>query len=220
MEQPPPLMLVMTYVSIIRYSPIERNKREIIAIDGKTVWGHFKAGAGGKTLHIVSAWAMGNRLLFGQVKVEDKSNEITAILTPIERHPDWKTIWSIGVVESSRDTAGKTKVDRLLLSSLLADAEHFARGVRSHWGSENSLHYVLDVAFGEDDSRLCKDNGPENMTVLRKLALTTICADTETKSSIIGQRKQMTWSNECLERLLFSLPLPLVQGNLYALTLQ
>ena len=122
----------------------------------------------------------------------------------IERHPAWKSIRSIGVVESSREVKGQVSVERrYFVSSLPGDAGEFARGVRGHWGIENSLHYVLDVAFGEDDSRLRKDNGPENMAILRKLALTVVRADTESKSSIIGRRKQMAWSNEYLERLLF-----------------
>jgi hypothetical protein len=62
---------------------------------------------------------------------------------------------------------------------------------------------VLDVFFGEDGSRLRKDDGPENMAVLRKVALTATRADTATKSSIIGRRKQTAWSNEYLEQLLF-----------------
>jgi hypothetical protein len=62
---------------------------------------------------------------------------------------------------------------------------------------------VLDVAFREEGSRLQKDHGPENMTILRKLALTVARGDTERKSSIIGRRKQMAWSNEYLEKLLF-----------------
>jgi hypothetical protein len=57
--------------------------REIIAIDGKTVRGHFKSGA--KPLHLVSAWATENRLLFGQVKMEEKSNEIPAIPALLEK---------------------------------------------------------------------------------------------------------------------------------------
>jgi hypothetical protein len=65
------------------------------------------------------------------------------------------------------------------------------------------LHYVLDVSLGEDGYRLRKDNGPENMAILRKVALTVARADTATKSGIIGRRKQMAWSNEYLEQLLF-----------------
>jgi hypothetical protein len=62
---------------------------------------------------------------------------------------------------------------------------------------------VLDVAFGEDGSWLRKDDEPENMAILRMVALTAARTDTETKSSIIGRRKQMVWSNEYLEQLLF-----------------
>jgi predicted transposase YbfD/YdcC len=108
------------------------------------------------------------------------------------------------MVESSREVDGKmTREHRFFVSSLQADGAQFAKAVRGHWGIENSLHYVLDVAFGEDGSRLRKDNGPENMAILRKLALTVARADTTTKSSIIGRRKQMAWSNAYLEQLLF-----------------
>jgi hypothetical protein len=74
---------------------------------------------------------------------------------------------------------------------------------------------VFDVAFGEDGSRLRKDHGPENMATLRKLALTTARADIETKSSIIGRRKQMAWSNEYLEKLLFQSQLASESGSIY-----
>jgi predicted transposase YbfD/YdcC len=79
----------------------------------------------------------------------------------IERHPAWKSIRSIGVVESSREEQGQVSVERrYYVLSLPADSEAFARVVRGHWGIENSLQYVLDVAFGEDDRRLRKDKGP------------------------------------------------------------
>jgi predicted transposase YbfD/YdcC len=82
------------------------------------------------------------------------------------------------VVESSREVKGQITVERRhYISSLPADAEEFARAVRGHWGIENSLHYVLDAAFGEDGSRLRKEHDPENMAILRKLALTATRAD-------------------------------------------
>jgi hypothetical protein len=62
---------------------------------------------------------------------------------------------------------------------------------------------VLDGAFGEDGSPLHKDNGPENMAILRKLAVTVARGDTTIKSSIIGRSKQMAWSDDYLKRLLF-----------------
>jgi predicted transposase YbfD/YdcC len=220
--------------------------REIIAIDGKTVRGSLDVHKGLKAAHLVSAWATENRLVFAQVKVDGKSNEITAIpellsllalkgaivtidamgcqyaiadqITDaradyvfslkenqetlyqdvreyfqdvdlahppdeiqvhttfdidhgrqerryygvtgdvawlVERHPLWKSIKSIGMVESWRTVDGKTTVEvRYYLSSLPVDVELFATAVRAHWGIENSLHYVLDVAFREDACRI------------------------------------------------------------------
>jgi predicted transposase YbfD/YdcC len=105
-----------------------------------------------------------------------------------DRHPDWKTIRSIGAAESSREVKGKITVERRhFISSLSANGPQFAKAVRAHWGIENSLHYVLDVSLGEDGSRLRKDDGPENMAVMRKVALTAARTDTETKSGIIGR---------------------------------
>jgi predicted transposase YbfD/YdcC len=276
--------------------------REIIAIDGKTVKGSFNAESG-KALHIVSAWATSNRLVFGQVKTDDKSNEITAIPVLLDkialegsivsidamgcqheiankitkkkadylfslkgnqgnlhedveeyfadvdfdkpsstrkyisfqsasthdekhgriedrdyavtddvawlhqRHPLWKTIRSIGFVDSRREAKGEVTCERRhFVSSMPADAEEFAKAVRAHWGIENSLHYVLDVAFGEDSSRIRSDKGPENMSFIRKIALTIARLDTETKSSVAGRIKQMAWSEEYLEKMLFASP--------------
>jgi predicted transposase YbfD/YdcC len=71
----------------------------------------------------------------------------------VERHPDRKTIRSIGIVESSREVEGEITVERRhFVSGLPADGPQFAKAVRSHWGIENSLHYVLDVVFGEEDA--------------------------------------------------------------------
>ena len=90
------------------------------------------------------------------------------------------------------------------MSSLAGEPEEFAKTVRAHWGIENSLHYVLDVAFREDDCRIRTDKGPENMGFIRKIALTIARSDTETKSSVAGRIKQMAWSENYLEHLLFS----------------
>jgi predicted transposase YbfD/YdcC len=110
-------------------------------------------------------------------------------------------------VELSREEKGEFPVERrFFISGLAADAQQFAKAVRSYWGIEKSLHYVLDVAFGEDGSRLRKDQGPENMAILRKPALTVARAEAETKIGIIGRREQMAWSNEYLEHLLFQSP--------------
>jgi hypothetical protein len=83
-------------------------------------------------------------------------------------------------------------------------AEWFAETVREHWGIENSLHYILDVALKEDACRIRKGSSPENMSFIRKIALTIARSDKETKSSVTGRIKQMAWSEEYLEKLLFN----------------
>ena len=139
-------------------------------------------------------------------RIEDRDYAVSGDVAWLhERHPRWKTIRSIGFVDSRREVKGKaTNERRYFVSSLPAKGEEFAKAVRAHWGIENSLHYVLDVAFGEDRSRIRTDKGPENMAFIRKIALTIARSDTETKSSVAGRIKQMAWSESYLEQLLFA----------------
>jgi predicted transposase YbfD/YdcC len=108
------------------------------------------------------------------------------------------------VVESIR-TVGETTTteSRYYISSLPADPVIFGASVRAHWGIENSLHYVLDVAFGEDACRIKSGNGPENLALIRKIALSLARSDTRSKRSIASRIKQMAWSDQYLEHLLF-----------------
>ncbi|GHU52015.1 hypothetical protein FACS1894200_12490 [Spirochaetia bacterium] len=119
--------------------------------------------------------------------------------------PLWNPIQSIGMVEETRQEGKKITIGRrYFVSSFEADAEVFAHAVRSHWGIENSLHYVLDVAFREDACRIRTDNGPENMAFIRKIALTLAQSDKESKSSMVGRLKQIGWDNDYLEQMLFN----------------
>ena len=121
-----------------------------------------------------------------------------------ERRPAWKTIHSIGVVHSIRETPKKTSTERrYYISSLAPDPKLFATAVRSHWGIENSLHYVLDVVFREDASRIKTGCAPENWACFRKIALTVARSDKQSTDSVKSRVKQMAWSDEYLERLLF-----------------
>ena len=75
-----------------------------------------------------------------------------------ERHPHWSDLTLIGCVTSRREVNGESSVQtRYFISSLLANAPVFANAVRSHWGIENRLHWVLDVVFRDDDCRVRKD---------------------------------------------------------------
>ena len=107
------------------------------------------------------------------------------------------------MVISQRQVDGKTTTEtRYYISSLHNDASQILRAARSHWGIENSLHWVLDVAMGEDDSRVRKDNAPENMALLRRIALTLLKQEKTLKRGIQGKRLKAALSPEYLLKVL------------------
>jgi predicted transposase YbfD/YdcC len=74
--------------------------------------------------------------------------------------------------------------------------------VRTHWGIENKVHWVLDIVFREDDCRVRKGNGAENFAVLRHIALNLLRAETSTKRSLKGKRKKAAWDEQYLLKVL------------------
>ncbi len=110
----------------------------------------------------------------------------------------------MGLVESERRLPGQapTVEQRYYLLSLDGDVERFARSVRSHWGIENQLHWVLDVAFNEDASRVRKDHAPENLALIRHIAINLLRQDTSTKVGIKAKRLKAGWDNVYLSRIL------------------
>jgi predicted transposase YbfD/YdcC len=93
------------------------------------------------------------------------------------------------MVTSQRHLAAKTTTEtRYYISSLPNDAEKILHAARSHWGIENSLHWVLDVAMIEDTSRMRKDNAPANMAILRHIALNLLKQEKSLKRGIRGKR--------------------------------
>ncbi|MBI3652861.1 MAG: ISAs1 family transposase [Acidobacteria bacterium] len=276
-------------------SVAQLTKAEVIAIDGKQLRRSHDRPAGKGAIHMVSAWAQENRLVLGQVKVDDKSNEITAIpellamleiagcivtldamgcqtqiaeqiieketdyvlavkknqpylYEDLEQYFDWalkdrfketsftkhqtvdgehgrievrryyasddiawlrnKEGWrglqSIAMVESERTMSGKeTTVERrYYISSLAADAKEIGRTIRGPWSIENSLLWVLDIAFREDESRIRKGNGAENMATLRHLALNLLKQEKSLKAGIKSKRLKAGWDETYLLKVL------------------
>jgi predicted transposase YbfD/YdcC len=271
---------------------------EVIALDGKTIRHSFDTFSGQPALHMVSAWATESGLALGQVRVDEKSNEITAIprllemidvkgriittdamgcqrdvagrivekkgdyvfclkgnqeslhdevkyffdeckaagyedvehhyfesvekhhgrietrrcrvveddaIEWLERGDQWPGLASIAAIESERTIRGKTTIEtRYFISSLRGSAEKVGNAAREHWAIENSLHYVLDVTFNEDQSRIRKDNAPENLVVLRRIALNMVKKETTRKGSVRARLKIAGWENAYLERILVS----------------
>lgn len=90
----------------------------------------------------------------------------------------WVGLRSVGVVEATRQVGDKTTVERrYYLSSLPVDAAAFARAVRGHWAIENQCHWVLDMVFGEDQSRARTGHAVANLGLLRRLALNLLRRD-------------------------------------------
>ena len=92
---------------------------------------------------------------------------------------------------------------RYCISSLPADAKTFGDAVITHWGIENSLHWVLDIAFKEDESRIRKDNAPENFAISRHIALTLLKQEKSLKRGIVGKRLRAAMKTEYLEKVVF-----------------
>ncbi len=274
----------------------EATKGEVIALDGKTLRHSFDAASGQSALHLVSVWASENGLTLGQLKVDSKSNEITALpallklldvtgcvvtmdamgcqkelagqiiqqqgdyvlclkgnqgslheetryffeeahamkfhdvpyhyhetvekdhgrieirrcwmveevaIQWLQRQDQWPGLASIAAVEAQRRIGKKTtKETRYFISSLRGSARKLAEAARKHWGIENSLHWVLDVTMNEDQSRIRKDHAPENMALLRRLALNLIKKTKRPKASMRGSIKKAGWDNSFLEAIL------------------
>jgi predicted transposase YbfD/YdcC len=288
-----PEQLQQSFVSWVR-SVSRLSSGEVIAIDGKTARRSYDQGQGKGAIHMVSAWASQNRLVLGQKKVDDKSNEITAIpelLKVLDLHgcivtidamgtqkaiaqqiiaqegdyvlalkgnqgnlfedvqqifeqahqsqfqgldydfhetleaghgriekrrcwtlaavdelldaDQWSELTSIAMVEAVRSEQGKTSREvRYYISSLLPQAALLATSIRTHWSVENSVHWVLDVAFREDDCRIRSGHAPENFTLLRHLALSLLTQETTAKVGIKNKRLRAGWDDDYLLEVL------------------
>lgn len=267
---------------------------EVVAIDGKTLRHSFDTELDQSPIHIVSAWATSNRVVLGQMKVNDKSNEITAIpelidaldltncivsidamgcqkqiathirakgaayalalkknqerlftevhdlferalsampmqisldyyetidqahgrrevrrywttdaISCLSTKDQWPGLQSVGMVETDRTLAGETTRERrFYILSFPSNARTFGHAVRSHWGIENSVHWILDVTFREDDSRIRMGHGPENFAVLRHIALNLLHDERSFKGSIKTKRLKCGWNDEYLAKVL------------------
>ncbi len=286
--EPKQLQEVLTRWTSALHSEI---KGKNVAIDGKAVRRSFDKATDKSALHVVSAWLSQDNLILGQVAVDKKSNEITAIPALLDmlhlkgaivtidamgcqkkivekilskkadyvlavkgNQPElfeyintlfkeaqsspsilhgthqtidsghgrietrtystitgsqwlhgingWDGLCSVGMAESIREVGDTVSTEkRYFILSGCGIAKDFGQAVREHWGIENSVHWVLDVTFGEDGSRIRKDNSPENLTILRKIALNCVKQE-PSKRSMKRKRKFAAWDNDFLIRVL------------------
>ena len=217
----------------------------VIAIDGKTLRRSFDRASQKSALHLVSAWAADQWLVLGQLAVDGKSNEITAVPKLLEllslkgaivtadalncqraiatqivdQGGDYVLAQACGYASSTYHAAALAR--RFAPSERQAPAPSprttattaelpengafilapMGLDPRACWGIENSLHWVLDVTMNEDQSRNRKDHSPENLTLLRRLALNLAKLE-PSKGSMKGKLKQAGWDNAFLAKLL------------------
>jgi len=115
----------------------------------------------------------------------------------------WRDLRTLGMVIRRRTIQGSEQQEvHFYLSSLPLGVQQLARAVRSHWSIENRLHWILDVNFAQDASRIRKGHSPEIASMLRQLALMILQRDTRLSGSLRHKRKLAGWSNDNLETLL------------------
>jgi predicted transposase YbfD/YdcC len=115
----------------------------------------------------------------------------------------WEGIQTLVMILSERRIGEESEVqDRYFISSLESNAEKILRAKRSYWGIENRLHWVLDIAFNEDRSRVRKDNAPQNFAVLRHMALNLLKQEKTAKGGIKAKRLQCGWNVDYLLKVL------------------
>jgi predicted transposase YbfD/YdcC len=268
-------------------------QEKIIAVDGKTSRRSFDGE--NRAMHMISAFASEIGIVLGQLKVDGKSNEITAIpqlldildlegatvtidsmgcqsnivekivekkaeyviglkgnqgtlhrdvqllfekrpakmqflsIEAIEKghgriekrlctvtddidwlraeHPHWNNLRSVVEIESTRDIKGEVSIEkRYYISSHHANPNVISNAVRQHWGVENKLHWVLDICFGDDQSRIRKGNAPRNMAVIKKTALNLlqIIKKERPRISLTRRRKLAGWDHDFLNTVLMA----------------
>ncbi len=127
------------------------------------------------------------------------------IIAYINDYKTWTNLRSIVKVTSERHLLMSGKIEqetRYFITSLAADVQQLLQAVRAHWQIENGLHWVLDMAFREDESRVRKDHAPENFAVIRQFALNLLKRENSLNVGISAKRKRAGWDHDYLLKVL------------------
>lgn len=141
----------------------------------------------------------------GHGRVEVRRYWLSDDLSGVDKPQRWVGLKAIGMVESQRHLNGKVSVERrYYITSFNRGAKAFGQAVRTHWGIENSLHWVLDVSFREDESRIRRGEAAENVAILRHLAFNLLKREKTLKKGIKQKRLKAAWDEDYLAKVLFA----------------
>jgi predicted transposase YbfD/YdcC len=141
------------------------------------------------------------RIEKGHGRIETRRYWVTDDLSSLSSRASWEDLQSIGMVETERQIGKRIEHKiRYFISSRPAQVQTFAQRVRSHWHIENKLHWRLDVIMDEDNAHIRVDHGPENMAVLRHMAINLLKQE-PSKISIQSKRLRAACNNDYLERV-------------------
>src|SRR4051795_3139232 len=123
-------------------------------------------------------------------------------LESLHKWPDLRPLLAVETIRSVNGT-NKTETEiRYFLTSCDDNAAVLGRAIRRHWSIENALHWVLDVTFREDDSRVRHRTAARNLALLRKIALNLVAADRSSRTSLRGRRKKAAWNDDYMLRII------------------
>lgn len=141
----------------------------------------------------------------GHGRIEVRRYWLSPVLSGLARPARWRKLTAIGLVESERHVGDKVSIEqRYYICSVDRGAAVFADAVRRHWGIENSLHWVLDMTFREDESRIRRGEAPQNFAVLRRMALNLLKRETTLNRSVKQRRMKAGWDEAYLGKVLFN----------------
>src|SRR6195952_1150813 len=126
-----------------------------------------------------------------------------AALDALSGWPGLRTVLAVESIRSVNSAPAKVESEtRYVLSSCPDDPAILGQAIRSHWAVENVLHWVLDVTFREDDSRVRERTAVRNLALLRKIALNIVSRDRTSKASVRARRKKAAWNDAYMLQLL------------------
>ena len=141
----------------------------------------------------------------GHGRIEVRRYWLSPVLSGLARPERWSKLKALGLVESERHVGEKVSIEqRYYICSFDRGAAVFADAVRRHWAIENSLHWVLDMTFREDESRIRRGEAPQNFAVLRRMAMNLLKRETTLNRSVKQRRMKAGWDEAYLGKVLFN----------------